>query len=86
MAQILSSNIGGTATLVGDPPNIMIGSAVGLSFMDFIMNLTLPAIIIFIITVFILEWLYGKSLHTTPELQAQVMKLDPYKQIVIKCW
>ena len=45
MAQILSSNIGGTATLVGDPPNIMIGSAVGLSFMDFIMNLTLPAII-----------------------------------------
>ena len=81
MAQILSSNIGGTATLVGDPPNIMIGSAVGLSFMDFIMNLTLPAIIIFIITVFILEWLYGKSLHTTPELQAQVMKLDPYKQI-----
>ena len=81
MAQILSSNIGGTATLVGDPPNIMIGSAVGLSFMDFIMNLNLPAIIIFIITVFILEWLYGKSLHTTPELQAQVMKLDPYKQI-----
>ena len=81
MAQILTSNIGGTATLVGDPPNIMIGSAVGLSFMDFIMNLTLPAIIIFIITVFILEWLYGKSLHTTPELQAQVMKLDPYKQI-----
>ena len=81
MAQILSSNIGGTATLVGDPPNIMIGSAVGLSFMDFIMNLTLSAIIIFIITVFILEWLYGKSLHTTPELQAQVMKLDPYKQI-----
>ena len=81
MAQILSSNIGGTATLVGDPPNIMIGSAVGLSFMDFIMNLTLPAIIIFIITVFILEWLYGKSLHTTPELQAQVMKLDPSKQI-----
>lgn len=81
MAQILSSNVGGTATLVGDPPNIMIGSAVGLSFMDFIMNLTLPAIIIFIITVFILEWLYGKSLHTTPELQAQVMKLDPYKQI-----
>lgn len=81
MAQILASNIGGTATLVGDPPNIMIGSAVGLSFMDFVMNLTLPAIIIFIVTVFILEAIYGKSLHTTPELQAQVMKLNASKQI-----
>ena len=84
MAQILASNIGGTATLVGDPPNIMIGSSVGLSFMDFIMNLTLPAIVIFIVTVFILEALYGKSLHTTPELQAQVMKLNPAKQIADK--
>lgn len=81
MAQILASNIGGTATLVGDPPNIMIGSAVGLSFMDFIYNLALPAIIIFIITVFILEMLYGKGLHTTPELQAKVMKLNASKQI-----
>lgn len=81
MAQILASNIGGTATLVGDPPNIMIGSAVGLSFMDFVMNLTLPAIIIFIVTIFILEALYGKGLHTTPELQEQVMKLHPAKQI-----
>ncbi|MCR5176868.1 MAG: ArsB/NhaD family transporter, partial [Anaerovibrio sp.] len=81
MAQILASNIGGTATLVGDPPNIMIGSAVGLSFMDFIMNLTLPAIIIFLITVFVLEMIYGKSLHTTPELQEQVMKLNASKQI-----
>lgn len=81
IAQILSSNIGGTATLVGDPPNIMIGSAVGLSFMDFILNLTLPAIIIFVITVFLLEVIYGKSLHTTPELQEQVMKLNAAKQI-----
>lgn len=81
IAQILASNIGGTATLVGDPPNIMIGSAVGLSFLDFIIHLTLPAIIIFIVTVFLLEMIYGKSLHTTPELQAQVMKLNASKQI-----
>ena len=81
MAQILASNIGGTATLVGDPPNIMIGSAVGLSFMDFIMHLTLPAIVIFLVTVFVLEMIYGKSLHTTPELQEQVMKLNASKQI-----
>ena len=81
MAQILSSNIGGTATLVGDPPNIMIGSAVGLSFMDFILNLAAPAAVIFVITTFILEFLYGKGLHTTPELQAKVMSLKPAKQI-----
>ena len=81
MAQILASNIGGTATLVGDPPNIMIGSAVGLSFMDFIYNLTLPAIVICIVTILILKLIYGKSLHTTPELQAEVMKHNPYKQI-----
>lgn len=81
IAQILASNIGGTATLVGDPPNIMIGSAVGLSFMDFIIHLTLPAIIIFFVTVFLLEMIYGKSLHTTPELQEQVMKLNAAKQI-----
>ncbi|WP_407398539.1 ArsB/NhaD family transporter [Anaerovibrio sp.] len=81
IAQILASNIGGTATLVGDPPNIMIGSAVGLSFLDFIIHLTIPAIVIFIVTVFLLEMIYGKSLHTTPELQAQVMKLNAAKQI-----
>ena len=63
MAQILASNIGGTATLVGDPPNIMIGSAVGLSFLDFILNLAAPAVVIFIVTTFILEFLYGKGLQ-----------------------
>ena len=81
MAQIISSNIGGTATLVGDPPNIMIGSAVGLSFMDFIMNMSLPAVIIFVITVAIMLALYGPKLHTQPELQDKVMRLNEYSQI-----
>ena len=81
MAQIISSNIGGTATLVGDPPNIMIGSAVGLSFMDFIYNLTLPAIIIFVVTVAIMLFMYGSKLHTQPELQDKVMRLNEYSQI-----
>src|SRR3712207_856705 len=49
MSEILSSNIGGTATLIGDPPNIMIGSAANLSFMDFIVNLAPIVIVIFII-------------------------------------
>ena len=81
MAQIMASNIGGTATLIGDPPNIMIGSAVGLSFVDFILNLAPIVVVIFGVTVFILEALYGKELHTTPELQEQVMKLKPERQI-----
>ncbi len=81
MAQIISSNIGGTSTLVGDPPNIMIGSAVGLSFMDFIYNLTLPVIIIFIVTVAIMLGMYGSKLHTQPELQDKVMRLNEYSQI-----
>ena len=81
MAQIISSNIGGTATLVGDPPNIMIGSAVGLSFMDFIYNLTLPAIIIFLVTITIMVAMYGSKLHTHKELQDKVMRLNEKSQI-----
>lgn len=81
MAQIISSNIGGTATLVGDPPNIMIGSAVGLNFMDFIFNLTLPAIVIFVVTVAIMLLLYKSKLHTQVELQDKVMRLDEKSQI-----
>ena len=81
IAQILSSNIGGTATLIGDPPNIMIGSAVGLNFADFVLNLTLPAIFIFFVTIGILLLLYGKELHTQPELQDKVMSLDENAQI-----
>ena len=81
MAQIISSNIGGTATLVGDPPNIMIGSAVGLNFMDFIFNLSIPAIIIFIVTVAIMVVMYGSKLHTKVELQDKVMRLNEKAQI-----
>lgn len=81
VSQILASNIGGTATLIGDPPNIMIGSAVGIDFMAFISNLFLVCVLIFIVTELILIWLYNKGLHTTPELQAKVMQMDEYSQI-----
>lgn len=76
IAQIMASNIGGTATLIGDPPNIMIGSAVPeLDFMSFLVNLGLICIVIFIVTAFILIAIYHKQLKTTPELQAQVMEM-----------
>lgn len=81
IAQILASNIGGTATLIGDPPNIMIGSAVGLSFMDFIFNLSAICILIFIAVDAVLIAVYGKKLKTTPELQAEVMEIDANKEI-----
>ena len=81
ISQILASNIGGTATLIGDPPNIMIGSAVGLDFMAFVENLTLISIIIFILVQFILIGLYHKGLHTQPELQDKIMRLPAEAQI-----
>ncbi len=82
MAQIIASNIGGTATLIGDPPNIMIGSAVKeLTFMAFVDNLFLIAFFIHIITIAIMARIYRKKLVTTDELRAKVMALDERKQL-----
>lgn len=84
ISQILASNIGGTATLIGDPPNIMIGSAVGLNFMDFVWNLTGIALLIFVAVEGLLILIYGRALKTQPELQAKVMRLNAASQIADK--
>ncbi|WP_415944831.1 ArsB/NhaD family transporter [Selenomonas montiformis] len=84
ISQILASNIGGTATLIGDPPNIMIGSAVGLNFMDFVWNLTGIALLIFVAVEGLLILIYGRELKTQPELQAKVMRLNAASQIADK--
>lgn len=77
ITQILTSNIGGTATLIGDPPNIMIGSAVKeLSFMDFISNLAFISTIILFITLVILLAIYRNSLKTTEGLKRELMQMD----------
>ena len=81
ISQILASNIGGTATLIGDPPNIMIGSAAGLSFSDFICNLTGLCIFLFIITDCVLVFLFRKGLKTSPALQEQVLLMDEKDEI-----
>ena len=81
LTQIIASNIGGTATLIGDPPNIMIGSAVGLDFMDFVANLTLISVLIFVLVQIILIFLYKKGMHTQPELQEKIMRLPAGAQI-----
>src|SRR5213075_1889265 len=62
-AQIFASNIGGTATLIGDPPNIMIGSATGLTFNDFGIALTPIIIVIFVATMIPLYYYWGRHLH-----------------------
>lgn len=81
VSQIMASNIGGTATLIGDPPNIMIGSSTNLGFGDFAINLAPVAIIILIVTMFLLEFIYRKQLVTTDELRAHIMSLDESKEL-----
>lgn len=81
VSQILASNIGGTATLIGDPPNIMIGSATGLDFMSFLSNLSVVCLLIFLVTEIFLVVVYHNRLHTTRELQARIMQLDEKRQI-----
>lgn len=77
IVQIIASNVGGTATLIGDPPNIMIGSAVKeLTFAAFINNLALISLINLIIVVALLTILYRKQLTTTDDLKAEMMKMD----------
>jgi Na+/H+ antiporter NhaD/arsenite permease-like protein len=73
-AEIFASNIGGTATLVGDPPNIMIGSAVGLSFNDFLLNLAPIVPAIMLVTLIIIYFIWGKGLYATPEARQRVMR------------
>jgi len=74
--EILASNIGGTATLIGDPPNIMIGSATGLGFMDFIMNLALPAALILVVTIACLVLIYRKDLTADSDKIDRLMTLN----------
>lgn len=81
ITQILASNIGGTATLIGDPPNIMIGSQAGLSFMDFVMNTGLAVLIIVPVICICFYFMYGRQMKVSQEQMAGVMKLDENKSI-----
>ena len=80
--EILIANIGGTATLIGDPPNIMIGSATGLGFVDFIVNLAPVVIVISVATLFLLKLIYKDFLKATDENKQKIMKMD--ESITIK--
>jgi Na+/H+ antiporter NhaD/arsenite permease-like protein len=73
-AEIFSSNIGGTATLIGDPPNIMIGSAVGLTFNDFLFNLAPIVPVILLVTLVIIYLAWGRKLQATDAARHRVMQ------------
>lgn len=76
LSQIMASNIGGTATLIGDPPNIMIGSAAGLSFADFIVNTGPVVVVILAVVVGIFFLMYRGNLHVEKENMEKVLTLD----------
>ncbi|HLC16578.1 MAG TPA: ArsB/NhaD family transporter [Thermodesulfovibrionia bacterium] len=76
-----ASNIGGTATLIGDPPNIMIASKAGLSFMDFVYHLTPVVIVMMVAFIVMIKLMFGKKLVTRPELKSRIMEMDEYEVI-----
>src|SRR4051812_25477780 len=81
-AEIFASNIGGTATLIGDPPNILIGTQVGLSFNEFVVHLTPVILVVMIVQAIMIHVLWGKDLTATPEREARVMAMNAKESIV----
>lgn len=81
ITEIFASNIGGTATLIGDPPNIMIGSATGLGFTSFLTNLAPVVILIFIVYLATVRWFFRGAITLTEEARASIYQFDESKAI-----
>ncbi len=76
-SQIFASNIGGTATLIGDPPNILIGSAVGFSFMDFVYNVGPASLVIMVALTVIFDVVWGRKMVADPALKQRLSDYQP---------
>lgn len=76
MAEALLSNIGGVATLIGDPPNIMIGSATGLTFFDFLVHLAPFAFVAWLVALLLLGFIYRREMKESPPEIEVLSKLD----------
>jgi Na+/H+ antiporter NhaD/arsenite permease-like protein len=76
ISNALASNIGGTATLIGDPPNIMIASKAQLDFMAFIYHLTPVIIIIMVCYIFAIKLIWGRKLKTKEELKQRILSMN----------
>ena len=95
MTQIVSSNVGGTATLIGDPPNIMLGSAADIPFIQFIIYDGPIVVVVMVATILGFKLLYNKGLSVTPEKMELIMQMDEnaeirdkvlfYKSIIMIC-
>ena len=72
----LASNIGGTATLIGDPPNIMIASKAQLTFMDFIHHLAPIVVVMMAVYLVVIRLIWGRRLRTREELKTRIMAMD----------
>ena len=81
LIEIFASNIGGTATLIGDPPNILIAGATGLSFSSFITNLAPIVLVTFVVTTGLLYRFYRPRLQIEPSARARIMELEADKAI-----
>ena len=75
IAEVLASNIGGTATLIGDPPNILIGSAAGLNYLDFLSNALPAAALILLAFLITARWLMVRGLAVDDERREEAMAL-----------
>jgi Na+/H+ antiporter NhaD/arsenite permease-like protein len=85
ITEIIAANVGGTATLIGDPPNIMLGSAVKeLTFMEFIYNLSAISFFILFVNIAVLAFIYRKQLKASEELKANLMQMDEKNEILDK--
>ena len=81
LTEILASNIGGTATLIGDPPNIMIGSQAGLSFMDFLIYNLPVVVIILVVVIFVFRVKYGRNMAVDAKVMDEILELDEKDEI-----
>jgi Na+/H+ antiporter NhaD/arsenite permease-like protein len=82
LVEVLASNIGGTATLIGDPPNIMIGTRIEqLSFVDFIVNLAPVSLVTLTVVTGVLYLVFRSQLSIAPERHAEVARLDPARDM-----
>src|SRR6266542_4134537 len=81
IAEALASNIGGTATLIGDPPNIIIASQAGLSYNDFLVHLAPLVVVLLAVFLLLLRRLFGPALASNPQRAAQLLALDEREAI-----
>lgn len=80
--EIFASNIGGTATLIGDPPNILIGSALDLTFMDFVEVLAPIVIVVMLVLITLFDFFWGRRLVTTENEKLLVMEMNERDAII----